>query len=409
MHGPGGVHDPGDGFRELVAQPARQVGPEPLREAPGAWVRLPDRSRGARGGRHRRPGGGPAGRVRRRGSRIAESRQSDQESGDEHETDPDLRSTRQAAAGRSRDRDRRRPLDREGTAAGKRDQPGQLVEVAGTLPGILLQAGPEDPGLGRLRWDASELELREGLLLGEGHQAAGLEGRTTLQQPEEAGTPGVPIAAGGGLVALQDLGSHDPEGPHHRPGAGQARLRVVERQSEIDQHHPAGVLQEDVPGLQVPVDQPRFMGRLEGVRHLEHEREGILGSGEPVQGLAPEQLGDEVGTRGDGPGVEDFEHPWVLDPGEQLAFAEEPPDHGLVATGRQDLDRHLPARGPVDAAEHRAHAALAQGHGIAEPGFEVGRESGAVGHRYLLPLPQDGLAARVRREGAVPGPPGRPP
>ena len=143
------------------------------------------------------------------------------------------------------------------------------------------------------------------------------------------------------------------------------RLRAHELgQAEIQHLHSSVGGQEEVLGLEVPVDDVLGVGRLQAPCGLEHVRQDLLGRGraprdELSQRLPFEKLGDDVGCPLVGPHVVDGEDVRVIQGGDGARLALEEGEAGGVGGDllRQDLDRHLATQARVASSVDLAHAA----------------------------------------------------
>ncbi len=117
------------------------------------------------------------------------------------------------------------------------------------------------------------------------------EGRLAGEHLVEHGAEGVDVGAGGDLpLAHRLLGTHVVRGAERHTGLGHpgvARLARRQRDSEVGHQRPA-VVQEDVLGLDVPVNDLMAMRIVERRSHLRGDADRI-GHGElllPAQAVA---------------------------------------------------------------------------------------------------------------------------
>ena len=179
----------------------------------------------------------------------------------------------------------------------------------------------------------------------------------------DVGGPGDRTA--GGL-----LGSHVEGGARHRVRAGDAGDVGRPGHPEVDQHHGAVLLHQQVARLDVPVHDAAGVRRVQGLRHLRHDRHGLGdlelpgGLDPPGQGLALDELHDQVvGVAAVGQvvraGVEDLHDAGTAQRGHDPGFGAEPGDEVGVGHKRrkQDLHRDLTAQHQVRGTPDVAHAA----------------------------------------------------
>ena len=207
----------------------------------------------------------------------------------------------------------------------------------------------------------------------EGQEGLGFEGWPSAQEAVE-GRPepehvaglrdptGLPRGLLGGPVAGR---------PHVDRGLGQA-LGLAESvqvlgEPKVGQERPPAGFEEDVVGLEVAVEEPQVMDRLQRVGDLRSQERDLLGwEGPParhlvLERLAFDQLQDEIWQPLVLARLMDRDHVPVADLGQHRAFAEEalPGCRLRLAPLEEELDRDDSTRGPlVVGPQHSAHAAL---------------------------------------------------
>ena len=129
-----------------------------------------------------------------------------------------------------------------------------------------------------------------------------------------------------------------------------------------------GASDEHVARLHVAVDEPLFVGGVEGARGLLRERDDALGVERPFVRDEPREIRalhvahrEEEHSLGF-PCPEDRNDVRMVERGGQLRLAQEALPEALVARvlGREDLQRHRPTEIRVPGAVDRAHAAASE-------------------------------------------------
>ncbi len=252
----------------------------------------------------------------------------------------------------------------------------------------------------RSRAPGSPAELPEGVVLEDGvHGLYGgfpLEGPPPREHLREDHPRGEEVRALVHLGSSHLLGGHVARGAHDRARRGHVGLGrgvlpapggVGPGQAEIQDLEDAVRREEQVLGLDVPVDDALLVGRRKAPDHLDGQADGRLGGHGPgrqavLEGLPLQELGDGVGgavRRG------------VVEDGQDVGVAEGGHGPGLVlesgATVRaagellgQDLDGDLAAQPLVLRPVHLPHAPGAHGREDL-----VGPEVRAGGYHVLTP------------------------
>jgi len=162
------------------------------------------------------------------------------------------------------------------------------------------------------------------------------------------------------------LRSHVGGGPGERVGKGEDGRVDVQGQAEVAEDGlPAPArqgLQEDVAGLDVPVDETVAVGILQGLGHLGDEGHDLLQL-QVVRGVlqrgAPHQLHGDARNALVGLDVIDPADVGVLELGLELGFVHEA-HHGRGLDVVEDLEGHHAAQDGVPGLHHVPHAAVAQ-------------------------------------------------
>jgi hypothetical protein len=266
----------------------------------------------------------------------------------------------------------RRPERREG--------PRELRDVRVPLRRLLLQAGVDDVGEtgGHV---AADLGQRRGRLLQDrrddlGHGVAG-EGQALPEQLVEDDAERPDVGADVDLVGRHHLlGRHVPGRAHDGGGPRDHLVPVGDRDlrdAEVEHLHrgPArrARRQEQVRGLEVPVDHAQRVRLGHRLARLEHEAHA-LGHGQraaALEGLREilplEVLHDHEGhARRQRPHVEHAGHVLAVDANRGARLAQEAlHDLGVARDlGQEELERDALVELLVDRRHHHAHAALAE-------------------------------------------------
>ena len=195
---------------------------------------------------------------------------------------------------------------------------------------------------------------------------------------------------------LHLLGRHVAHRPHDHPGLRVARARRRARllarrdgldplrQAEVEDLEVAVSRNEEVLGLQIPVDDALLMGSGESLRDLQRIVHGLLLRNRArvelsAQRLAFQKLHDGVGDSVLVSEVVDREDVLVGKRRDRLRLALEPRERvGIGRDGlREDLDRDVPVQLPVPRPVHLPHPARAERREDL-----VGTESSTRGKRH---------------------------
>jgi hypothetical protein len=207
-----------------------------------------------------------------------------------------------------------------------------------------------------------------------------VERAVTREHLVEDRAEGEDVASRVGRLSPHLLRRHVAERAEHdarlgaRRGGRQIRLLAPAflgvrqfRQTEVEDLEPAILRDEEVLGLQVPVDNPLLVGRCEAVRNLHRivDRLALRESAvrkPQAQRLTLEQLGNDVGRAFEGADVVDRQDVRVVERPGRLRLLLEAAQPLRIARegGRQDLDRHVPLQPLVPRAVHLAHPAGAE-------------------------------------------------
>ncbi len=268
------------------------------------------------------------------------------------------------------------------------------------LLGVLLEAVADDPLEAGRDVLVGDGEIRRVFLQDRRHRVGrrvAVEGALAREHLVEDRAEGEDVAARVGGPAADLLGRHVAERAHDDAGlrgggrgreiGGLAPLLGVRQlgEAEVEDLHPAVVGDEEVLGLQVPVDDPLLVRGGEAVDDLERvvdrlARRERAAREDRAQRLAFEELLDDVGRAvvladvvdGGDVGV-------VQDAGGLGLLLEAAQAVGVGGEGGgEDLDRHVAAEARVLRAVHLSHPARADG-GEDLVGAEPG--AGCQGHR----------------------------
>ncbi len=246
---------------------------------------------------------------------------------------------------------------------------GELVGGGVAVAGFAFEGAVED--LLQLRGDggfglhgrlgvADEAGVHDGEGVGAG------EGELAGEHLVEHDAEGVDVAAGVAALAFDLLGG-DVVGRAHalrEVGVGEAARAGVGGDAEVDEADAIGVVDHDVFGLEVAVDDAVGVDVFERVGDAEGEFGGALGRElaelveDAAEELAFDPLHDHVGLRLAG-GGEDLHDAGVVEAGADVGFALEALVGGGVAldAGVGHLDGDLCAGDEVGGAEDGGHAA----------------------------------------------------
>jgi hypothetical protein len=222
----------------------------------------------------------------------------------------------------------------------------------------------------------------------------------------EHNAQGVDVAAGCGGDIGEELRRHVPRRAPH--GAlihgvfGDDRIREL-RHAEVEQLHLALGGEEDVGGLDVPVQNALAMGRREPARQSHAEAQDApprQGQGQLGQALSAQVLGDEIGVVRHLAHAEHGDDVGVLQPGDGACLdLEVRASLGGVLGRGDELHRDLPIQRSIMRQVHYAHGTPAelahQAELIELGGGHPARGNGYGGQRHGRP--------RVRWTAATPG------
>ncbi|MGX1371956.1 hypothetical protein RKD19_007315 [Streptomyces canus] len=322
-------------------------------------------------------------------------------------------------------RSRRTPQGRRGTVRpGRgpvRHRPQQLARLLGPRPGLgpLVQQTLED---GAERTGAVGLGERFADDRGErGERRRTAERRGALDGREQSGAQRPDVGGRSRVGALGALGGHVVQGTYEMTGAGQAGGRAVARvlhggDAEVGEQDAPGAVEQDVAGLDVPVQYAGLVGRRQGVHDLGADPgrlpriEGALLAQHLVQGGALDQLHDDQGASVDLGHVVHRDDSGMADPGRRAGLALHPqPQIGEfgavgVGVGAQFLDGDLTAEDLVDGPPDHAHTAAPElGHDPVTPGQQptgvVLALSVGLPRRHRCPVPVTRPCVRYRVRG----------
>jgi hypothetical protein len=176
----------------------------------------------------------------------------------------------------------------------------------------------------------------------------------TGEQFEEQDAQGVDIGLGGEGLGLDLFGGQVGGGTGDDvSGSGGLVIAQLLGDAEVGEEGVAVLVEQDVGGLDIAVDDALLVGGIQGGGDLvEQEGDLLRGPGFPAlqglcQGAAFHQAHDQVSTLGVAPVVVERHDVQVLQLGDQLCFTFEAADElGAVGVfGQDDLDCHLAVDG----------------------------------------------------------------
>ncbi|MEZ4654917.1 MAG: hypothetical protein R3E12_15350 [Candidatus Eisenbacteria bacterium] len=206
------------------------------------------------------------------------------------------------------------------------------------------------------------------------------EGADSGQELVEDDAEAVDVGRGGGVVSADlfgrgVVGGHGASAHGGEPGAGEVglggRVFVGEDASdaEVEELHVAGLGDEDVRGLEIPMDDEVAVCELNGLGDLADESQafgdlGVSCLAPRGDGLAVDELHGEPGSTvvGDA-AVDEGGDVGMGESGEDASFAEEAALHLFsVESAADELEGHALLEGRVDpfGEEDRAHAPAAE-------------------------------------------------
>ena len=235
----------------------------------------------------------------------------------------------------------------------------------------------------------------------------------------------VEVAALGRRLALGDLGREVADRPHHHPGLGHRRRVLRAGDPEVGQLRAVVLVEQDVAGLDVAVDDPGRVHVRERAEQLAGQPLGVGQRAAVAEAVAQAAAGDvrhhQVGPVLLDAEVEDLDDVRVRERGGRARLALEAREPALVVGERvrHQLDRDLAVQRLVARQPHGRHAARAE---VAHERVAAAGQRGPLGrpHQPLLPLalalalPLAGLGRlrglrRLRRRGRrSPSPSARP-
>ncbi len=232
-------------------------------------------------------------------------------------------------------------------------------------------------------------------------EVASAERRHARDQLVEHDAQAVDVGAPVERAPLGLLGGDVGRGAADHAGTGEAHLVLLHGETEVDHVgvEAAGLLacQQDVPRLQVAVDQPRPVGGVNGPRHVPQEPDLVLQRqllGQLPQAAAVDELHGDVGAPLDLADLVDLADVRVVHPRLGPGLAQEA--LGLRSpVPVEELERHPAAERGVERLADGAHAARAEEviDPVACPAFEKAQL------RWKLGSPGRDLAGIGRPEG----------
>ena len=281
-----------------------------------------------------------------------------------------------------------------------------LTELGGggvALGRVLGHPPADDPGEGRRHPDGAQVRRglrehpvhhRERALVGRLHKR-----RRAGQELVQGRRQAVDVAGRAGGSALERLGGGVGGGAGHHAAGGQVGAALEAGDAEVGQDGLTEGRHQNVLGLDVAVQDPGPVGRLEGARHL-HPDVGHLGPRDRAPGpqavtqrpgglVAHDQVRQALGGL---PRPVDGDDVRVLGQGaDGLELLFEAVSEPLVDPGHgDDLDRHVPGEGRLATPVDHGHAAAADLGEVLDP-----RDL----HRHYC----GARARRASRSGRAPG------
>ena len=206
------------------------------------------------------------------------------------------------------------------------------------------------------------------------HLGGSPERRDSRDQFEQDHAQRIEVTPGVGLVALDLFGAEVFRGSEDHSRLGQLESQALGRLGDAEISHldegdaiGLGVADQYVARLDVAVDQARGVGVGQGVGdlhadlHAHEDGQRPVVGGERREGLAPDELHDDVGgaLRGD-PGVEGGDHVGMGQPGRGHRLAPEALQEQLVLgqVGVEHLHRHRSGQHVVVGLPDRRHSSL---------------------------------------------------
>ena len=244
------------------------------------------------------------------------------------------------------------------------------------------------------------------VLEGDVDRGLAVDGPGARQQLEEDEPGGVHVAAGIGDPALHLLGGEVGDGAVEDAVVGGRRLGGDRPgQTEVRDLDGAAVGDEDVLGLDVPVDVARLVRGGQPGEHRVHEvergprRQGPLGVDDRAERAALDVLHREEDPPRVLALVEDRDDVGVAQPGGRAGFPAEAGDEGRVGrqVGAHDLEGDLPVQPGVGGEQDRGHAAVGEvsEHPVSTVDELADEGMGCRGHRHSVSTPPS-LAAHMR-------------
>jgi hypothetical protein len=182
-------------------------------------------------------------------------------------------------------------------------------------------------------------------------------------------------------LARRLLGAHVLGRAHHEPGLGEPFLVAPRGEGDAEVgHHRLALVQQDVLGLDVAVDQAVGVGVVQGGGHLPHQAHGLIDGKlrlgrEPLPERAAPHVGHDVEQTPAGlAGVVERQDVGMVERRGDPDLADEPvgAEHG-AQLGPEHLDGDLPAMAQVVGQINGRHASVPQ---LSENGVVVADYAG---------------------------------